>query len=76
VPPELGRSMAARLARKGVWSVAALHLLPIAGYSTVNAVAGASRVRFAELTLGTALGMIHRILLTLTFVERCARPVQ
>ena len=63
-------AITARLARKGVWSVAALRLLPIAGYSTVNAVAGASRVRFAELMLGTALGMIPWILLTLSFVDR------
>ena len=32
--------------------------------------AGASRVRFAELMLGIALGMIPWILLTLTFVDR------
>ncbi|HJV11512.1 MAG TPA: VTT domain-containing protein [Burkholderiales bacterium] len=63
-------AITARFARKGVWAVAALRLLPIAGYSTVNAVAGASRVRFAELMLGTALGMIPWILLTLTFVDR------
>jgi phospholipase D1/2 len=59
-----------RLARKGVWAVAALRLLPIAGYSTVNLVSGASRVPFAELMLGTALGMMPWILLTLTFVDR------
>ena len=59
-----------RLARKGVWAFAALRLLPIAGYWTVNVVAGASRIPLFQLLLGTALGMTPWILLTLTFVDR------
>jgi phosphatidylserine/phosphatidylglycerophosphate/cardiolipin synthase-like enzyme/uncharacterized membrane protein YdjX (TVP38/TMEM64 family) len=59
-----------RLAREGVWAVAALRLLPIAGFSTVNAVAGASRIPLRDLMLGTAFGMAPWILLTLTFVDR------
>jgi phosphatidylserine/phosphatidylglycerophosphate/cardiolipin synthase-like enzyme/uncharacterized membrane protein YdjX (TVP38/TMEM64 family) len=59
-----------RLARKGLWAVVVLRLLPIAGFSTVNAVAGASRVRLRDLLLGTALGLLPWILLTLTFVDR------
>jgi phospholipase D1/2 len=59
-----------RLAREGAWTIAVLRLLPIAGFSTVNAVAGASRIRLRELMLGTALGMAPWIVLTLTFVDR------
>jgi phospholipase D1/2 len=59
-----------RLAREGVWAIAVLRLLPIAGFSTVNAVAGASRIRLRELMLGTALGIAPWIVLTLTFVDR------
>jgi phosphatidylserine/phosphatidylglycerophosphate/cardiolipin synthase-like enzyme/uncharacterized membrane protein YdjX (TVP38/TMEM64 family) len=59
-----------RLARKGAWAVAVLRLLPIAGFSTVNAVAGASRIPLRHLLLGTALGLAPWILLTLTFVDR------
>jgi uncharacterized membrane protein YdjX (TVP38/TMEM64 family) len=59
-----------RLARKGVLAVAMLRLLPIAGFSTVNAVAGASRVRLGDLMLGTVLGLAPWLLLTLTFVDR------
>jgi uncharacterized membrane protein YdjX (TVP38/TMEM64 family) len=59
-----------RLARRGAWSVALLRLLPIAGFSTVNVVAGASRVRLADLLAGTALGLAPWILLALTFVDR------
>ena len=59
-----------RLARKGVLAVAALRLLPIAGFSTVNAVAGASRIPLRDLLLGTMLGLAPWILLALTFVNR------
>ncbi|HEX6319887.1 MAG TPA: VTT domain-containing protein [Burkholderiales bacterium] len=59
-----------RLAGKGAWAVAVLRLLPIAGFSTVNAVAGASRIPLRHLLLGTALGLAPWILLTLTFVDR------
>jgi phosphatidylserine/phosphatidylglycerophosphate/cardiolipin synthase-like enzyme/uncharacterized membrane protein YdjX (TVP38/TMEM64 family) len=59
-----------RLARKGVWAVAVLRLLPVAGFSTVNAVAGASRIPLSHVLIGTALGMLPWIVLTLTFVNR------
>ena len=59
-----------RLVRRGLWSVAALRLLPVAGFSTVNVVAGASRLPFLELLAGTAIGMAPWILLALTFVDR------
>ena len=59
-----------RLARKGAWAVAGLRLLPIASFSTVNAVAGASRIRLRDLMFGTALGMAPWIVMTLTFVDR------
>jgi phosphatidylserine/phosphatidylglycerophosphate/cardiolipin synthase-like enzyme/uncharacterized membrane protein YdjX (TVP38/TMEM64 family) len=59
-----------RLARRGPWAVAALRLLPIAGFSTVNAVAGASRLPLRDLLLGTAVGLVPLILLTLIFVNR------
>ena len=59
-----------RLARRGAWAVALLRLVPIAGYSTINIVAGASRIRFGDVMLGTALGLAPWILLALTFVDR------
>jgi phosphatidylserine/phosphatidylglycerophosphate/cardiolipin synthase-like enzyme/uncharacterized membrane protein YdjX (TVP38/TMEM64 family) len=59
-----------RLARRGFLAVTALRLLPVAGFSTVSAVAGASRLPLGALLAGTALGMAPWILLTLTFVDR------
>lgn len=59
-----------RLASNGVWAVAGLRLLPIASFSTVSAVAGASHIRLGNVLLGTALGFAPWILLTLSFVDR------
>jgi uncharacterized membrane protein YdjX (TVP38/TMEM64 family) len=59
-----------RLARRGAWAVAVLRLLPIASFPLLSAVAGASRVRLRDFMLGTAIGMIPPILLTLVVVDR------
>jgi uncharacterized membrane protein YdjX (TVP38/TMEM64 family) len=50
------------LARRGVLSVAAVRMLPIAPFSFVNLAAGATQVRFADYLAGTLLGMAPGIL--------------
>ena len=50
------------LAKRGILSVAALRMLPIAPFTFVNLAAGASQVRFADYLAGTALGMAPGIL--------------
>ena len=59
-----------RLARKGVLAVVIIRLLPIAPFSIVNAVAGASHFGLRDFLLGTAIGMAPGIALTVTFVDR------
>jgi phospholipase D1/2 len=59
-----------RLARKGLVAIAVIRLLPIAPFSVVNAVAGASHIRLREFLLGTALGMFPGIVATVVFVDR------
>jgi phospholipase D1/2 len=56
--------------RSGMWAVAVLRLLPVAGFSTVCIVAGASKMRLRDVLAGTALGLAPWIALTLTFVNR------
>lgn len=50
------------LAKRGVISVAALRMLPIAPFSFINLAAGASEVKFADYLIGTFLGMAPGIL--------------
>ena len=59
-----------RLAKKGVMAIAVVRLLPIAPFSVVNAVAGASHIRLRDFMLGTALGMAPGIIVTVIFVDR------
>jgi phosphatidylserine/phosphatidylglycerophosphate/cardiolipin synthase-like enzyme/uncharacterized membrane protein YdjX (TVP38/TMEM64 family) len=46
-----------RVARRGLLAVAAVRLVPIAPFSLVNIVAGASHVGFRDFLLGTLVGM-------------------
>ncbi len=64
-----------RLAKKGTMAIAVVRLLPIAPFSVVNAVAGASRIRLREFLLGTLLGMLPGIIATVIFVDRVAAAV-
>jgi uncharacterized membrane protein YdjX (TVP38/TMEM64 family) len=64
-----------RLARKGTMAIAIVRLLPIAPFTVVNAVAGASHIGFREFMLGTALGMLPGIVATVVFIDRVAAAV-
>ena len=64
-----------RLARKGVFAIAVIRLLPIAPYSIVNAVIGASHIGLRDFVLGTALGMAPGIFMTVVFVDRVTEAV-
>lgn len=59
-----------RLARRGVLAVAILRILPIASYSLVNAVAGASYIRLRDFILGTLLGVAPLVVLAFSLVDR------
>ncbi len=47
-----------RLSEQGVMAVAILRMLPIAPYTIVNLVAGASHLRLGQFMIGSALGLI------------------
>jgi uncharacterized membrane protein YdjX (TVP38/TMEM64 family) len=64
-----------RLARKGFLAIAVIRLLPIAPFTVVNAVIGASHIGFRDFLLGTALGMLPGIAVTVVFVDRVAAAV-
>jgi phospholipase D1/2 len=58
------------LARHGLVSVAVIRTLPIAPFTIVNLVAGASHIRFLDYVLGTLLGMAPGILAVTIFTDR------
>ncbi|HSE39768.1 MAG TPA: VTT domain-containing protein [Acidobacteriota bacterium] len=46
------------IAKKGLLTIVIARMLPIAPFSIVNVVAGASHIRFLDFILGTAIGML------------------
>jgi phospholipase D1/2 len=51
------------ITKRGVLAVAAIRLVPIAPFTLVNLVAGASRIPFADYVLGTVIGMAPGLIL-------------
>jgi phosphatidylserine/phosphatidylglycerophosphate/cardiolipin synthase-like enzyme/uncharacterized membrane protein YdjX (TVP38/TMEM64 family) len=60
--PRLNRVRRA-IVQRGVLAVAAVRLVPIAPFTVVNLVAGASKIRFADYVLGTIIGMAPGLVL-------------
>jgi len=51
------------VARRGILAIAAIRLVPVAPFTIVNLVAGASSIRFADYVVGTVLGLLPGLLL-------------
>jgi phospholipase D1/2 len=64
-----------RLGTKGILAIVAVRLLPMAPFSIVNAVAGSSRIGLREFLIGTAIGLLPGIVLTVLFVDRLAAAI-
>ncbi|WP_175687156.1 VTT domain-containing protein [Burkholderia anthina] len=58
------------LGRRGVVAMTLLRLLPIAPFTIVNLVAGASHIGLRDFLVGTAIGMLPGIVLTVTFAHQ------
>jgi uncharacterized membrane protein YdjX (TVP38/TMEM64 family) len=61
-----------RLARQGVLAMSAVRLVPIAPFTVVNLVAGASHIGFRDFILGTVIGLAPGITATTLVVNRAA----
>ena len=62
-------ALSRRLAKQGLLAMAVVRLLPLAPFSIVNAVAGASHIGWRDFLLGTLLGMFPGIVVIAAFVE-------
>jgi phospholipase D1/2 len=59
-----------RLGRRGLLAVVAVRILPVAPFTVVNLVAGASHIRLRDFLVGTVLGMSPGILAVSVFSDR------
>jgi len=63
------------LARRGVTAVALVRLVPVAPFTVVNLVAGASHIRLRDCLLGTLLGMAPGALALTIFASSARRAI-
>ncbi|AGW93385.1 VTT domain-containing protein [Cupriavidus sp. DF5525] len=61
-----------QLGKHGVLAMVVLRLVPLAPFSLVNLVVGASRISLRDCLVGTALGMLPGILISAALVDRVA----
>jgi uncharacterized membrane protein YdjX (TVP38/TMEM64 family) len=73
--PRLNR-LSRQLARRGLWAVTIVRFLPVAPFSIVNLVAGASRIRVRDFALGTILGMVPGIFAITAFEKSLERAIR
>ena len=64
-----------RLARRGVVAMVLVRLLPVAPFSIVNLVAGASRIRFWDFMIGSAIGLLPGMAGISLFTDRLAAMI-
>lgn len=65
-----------RIARRGILAMMVVRVLPIAPFTVVNVIAGASHIRLRDYMAGTFLGMLPGILMTVTFVHHLAEAIR
>jgi phospholipase D1/2 len=73
--PRLNR-LSRRLAQRGVLAVALIRMLPVAPYTVVNLVAGASHIGLRDFVFGTMIGMAPGLAAIAFFVDRVGATVQ
>ncbi|MGZ3240961.1 MAG: VTT domain-containing protein, partial [Burkholderiaceae bacterium] len=65
-----------RIAQRGIIAVMIIRILPVAPFTIINVVAGASHLLFRDYLIGTLLGMTPGILLTVTFIHNLTEVIR
>jgi phospholipase D1/2 len=65
-----------RLARHGVMTVIIVRIVPLAPFTVINMFAGASRIRFRDFVLGSAIGLLPGIIGMSIFTDRLAAAIE
>jgi uncharacterized membrane protein YdjX (TVP38/TMEM64 family) len=60
---------ARRLARRGILTVIALRMIPVAPFTAIDLFAGASYIRFRDYLIGTLIGMLPGVGVMAVFAE-------
>ena len=65
-----------QMAKKGILTVAIIRNIPVAPFTIVNMIAGASHIRLKDYLIGTAIGMLPGILIITVFADRLLHTIQ
>lgn len=65
-----------RLARQGIVAMVITRMLPVAPFTMINILAGALQIRLRDYFIGTVLGMMPGIIITVTFIHHLAEAVR
>ncbi|MBU4611815.1 VTT domain-containing protein [Achromobacter sp. GG226] len=69
-------ALSERIASQGILAMVVLRVLPVAPFSLVNVMAGASHISLRDYLVGTFLGMAPGIVLTVSFAHQLARAME
>ena len=69
-------ALSRRLGEGGVIAVMVMRMLPVAPFTVVNLVAGASHLRMRDFLIGSMLGMTPGILATAVFSDRLSAALK
>src|SRR5262249_53875190 len=64
------------LASRGILAVATLRIIPVAPFSIVNAIAGASHIRGKDFIIGTVLGELPGLLGIAVFISQVTESIR
>lgn len=70
VPGSRMNRLSVKLARHGILAIAVLRIVPVAPYSIINLMAGASRISRRDYIIGTILGMTPGTVLAALVIDR------
>ena len=65
-----------RLARRGLLTIIFVRIIPVAPFTVINLIAGASHIRFRDFAIGSAIGLLPGIVGMSIFTDRLAATIQ
>jgi len=65
-----------RLGKRGILSVIVLRIVPVAPFTVINLVAGASHIRFRDFAIGTLIGLLPGMIALTAFVDGLLRTLR
>ncbi|MGI4849249.1 MAG: VTT domain-containing protein, partial [Janthinobacterium lividum] len=73
--PRINR-LSRRIAKRGILAMVVIRVLPVAPFLVVNVVAGASHIRLRDFLIGSFLGLLPGLVLTVTFIHHLAEAIR